>query len=160
MQSRYELGKTVYSVHLSFCRCWLIGDAVVPPYLPPRIHRLDVRFIFSSHIVSAEAGKWGMHSMCRMGGFNFISKQLQKTRIEKLIWSEQIWSFPFPPPPFLLLFLLVLYPHLKKCFLILDEEERRENEGERNIYAREKHQVVASFMCPECSLNPQPRCVP
>ena len=51
---------------------------------------------------------------------------------------------------------------LKKDFfnLFLERREGREEERERNISVREKHQSVASRMCPHQRLNPQPRHVP
>ena len=61
-------------------------------------------------------------------------------------------------------------PHLRKCLLIFLEEEegtgrgeRREQQkgvGERERHQYEKHQSVASHMCPDWGSNPKPRYVP
>ena len=56
-------------------------------------------------------------------------------------------------------FHLIKLPYFKKDFtyLILERGERREEERERNIHVREKHLLVASCMCSNRGLNPQPR---
>ena len=42
-------------------------------------------------------------------------------------------------------------------YLFLGKEEGRENERERSMDVREKHQLVVSYMHPDQGLNPQPR---
>ena len=44
-------------------------------------------------------------------------------------------------------------------YLFLERGERREKERERNIDVRERHQSVASCMCPDWGLNTQPKYV-
>ena len=44
--------------------------------------------------------------------------------------------------------------------VLLEKEGEVEREKERNIDGKEKHQLVASLMCPDWGLNPQPRHVP
>ena len=53
-----------------------------------------------------------------------------------------------------------LKPHLRTCLLILERGERWERERERNIDVREEHWLLASCMCPNWGINPQPRHVP
>ena len=48
-----------------------------------------------------------------------------------------------------LFFLFLSNPHLEMCLLLLEREEERE-----------RHQLVASHMCPDQGLNPPPRYVP
>ena len=40
-------------------------------------------------------------------------------------------------------------PHLRTCLLILEREEGKERERERNIDVREKHQSIASCIHPD-----------
>ena len=52
------------------------------------------------------------------------------------------------------------YSHLRTCLLILERDEGREKERERNIDVREKHSSAASCMYPDLRQNPQPKHVP
>ena len=46
-------------------------------------------------------------------------------------------------------------------YLLIWEREREEGEErQRNIYVREKHQLFASYTCPDRGSNPQPRYAP
>ena len=57
---------------------------------------------------------------------------------------------------------IYVFLFLEICIFILgmEEERERERERKRNTNVREKHEWVASYMCPNWQLNPQPRYVP
>ena len=49
---------------------------------------------------------------------------------------------------------------LRFYLFILEKVEGEEKETERNIDVKERHESVASQICPDWGLNPQPRHVP
>ena len=57
---------------------------------------------------------------------------------------------------YFILFLILTQGH----FFITFREKKRAEGRERNTADREKHWLVASHMCPDRGLNPQPRYVP
>ena len=59
-------------------------------------------------------------------------------------------------PKLSLVYLFFFNPHLRIHLLVLE----RGRERERNIDVKEKHQLIASHMCPDWGLNLQPRYVP
>lgn len=46
--------------------------------------------------------------------------------------------------------------HLRMLIDFRKREDKREGERKRNINVREKHQFIASPMCPDRGSNPQP----
>ena len=51
-------------------------------------------------------------------------------------------------------------PFFKRFYLFLEREEGKEEEREGNIDVREKHQLVASCMCPEWGPDRNPGMCP
>ena len=102
--------------------------------------------------VLTNASEYRLFTLCKLQVNRSSNKDILVSGVSQRTskWAKW-WQFPGNE-----VFVFFLNPNLRTYLAILERGEGRK----RNITVREKHLLLASPMCPDQGLNPQPRHVP